>query len=118
MRRREFISGVGGHCGPWDASGRGGGGVDAVVGILNTGSPGSQVVTLFKQGLKEAGFIEGQNVAFEYRWAELILTVFRYLQQLVRRHVTMIFANTAAARAAKAATTTIPIVFRLPVGPR
>lgn len=114
MKRRGVIAGIGAMAvtAPFGAWGQQG--AMPVVGILNSGSPGSQVVSLFKQGLKDAGFIEGQNVAFEYGWAEDRYDRLPMLAaDLVRRHVTMIFANTASAPAAKAATSTIPIVFRV-----
>jgi putative tryptophan/tyrosine transport system substrate-binding protein len=112
MRRREFIT-MAGCAAALPLSARAQQPMP-VIGILNSGSPGSQVVALFKQGLKEAGFVEGQNVAMEYRWAEDHYERLPMLAaDLVRRQVTLIFANTASAPAAKAATTTIPIVFRL-----
>ena len=91
-----------------------------VVGFLRSGTLTGEAhrVTAFRQGLKEAGFVEGQNVAIEYRSAEdqtdrLPLLV----ADLLRRQVALIVGNTPAALAAKAATTTVPIVFVAGVDP-
>ncbi len=87
-----------------------------VVGVLNSGppQPNGRTITSFKEGLKQTGFIEGQNVAIEYRWAEDHYDRLPVLAaDLVRRQVAVIFANTASAPVAKAATTTIPIVFQV-----
>ena len=85
-----------------------------VIGVLRstplTGS--SHFVTAFRQGLKEAGFVEGQNVAVEYRYADnQIDRLPALVADLIRRPVTVIVGNGLAALAAKAATTTVPIVF-------
>jgi putative ABC transport system substrate-binding protein len=85
-----------------------------VVGFLRSTSPADSThfVTAFRQGLKEAGFVEGQNVAIEYRWAEGQNDRLPALvAELIRRPVDVIVGNTPAAHAAKAATTTVPIVF-------
>ena len=93
-----------------------------VIGFLGAVSPDgfTERVRAFRQGLKEAGFIEGENVGIEYRWAENQLDRLSALAaDLVRKRVTVIFAHggTAPAIAAKAATTTIPIVFAIPEDP-
>jgi putative tryptophan/tyrosine transport system substrate-binding protein len=93
-----------------------------VVGFLNGASPGpyAPYVAAFHRGLKENGFIEGQNVAIEYRWAEGHYDRFGGLAaDLVRRQVAVIAAtgNPGGAIAAKMATTTIPIVFSIPDDP-
>jgi putative tryptophan/tyrosine transport system substrate-binding protein len=85
-----------------------------VIGFLRSttlaDAPG--LVTAFRQGLKEAGFVEGQNVAIEYRWAEGRLDRLPALvADLVRQQVALIVGNTPSALAAKAAATTVPIVF-------
>src|SRR5438552_310979 len=89
-----------------------------VVGFLNSASPGpyARLVAVFLKGLNAAGFVEGRNVAIEYRWAEGRNDRLPALaDDLVRRGVTVIAVpgSTPAALAAKAATATVPIVFAL-----
>src|SRR5262245_27059915 len=83
------------------------------IGFLNGGSEGyAAYLVPFRQGLKEAGYIEGQNVKIEYRWAEGSYDRLpAFAADLVDHHVTVIVVNTPAVRAAQAATKTIPIVF-------
>jgi putative ABC transport system substrate-binding protein len=92
-----------------------------VIGFLHSGSPGGYApqVAAFRQGLNEAGYIEGRNVTIEYRWAELHHDRLPELAaDLVRRKVTVIAATTTtAALAAKAATARIPIVFEMASDP-
>jgi ABC-type uncharacterized transport system substrate-binding protein len=93
-----------------------------VVGFLNAASPDTNTdrVRAFRQGLKEVGFIEGENVAVEYRWAENQFDRLPTLAaELVRRQVAVIVATGGSipALAAKAATTTVPIVFTVPEDP-
>jgi putative tryptophan/tyrosine transport system substrate-binding protein len=115
MRRREFIAGLG-SAAAWPAVVRAQQGVLPVVGFLSAQSAEGDykdTTIPFLQGLKEAGYVEGQNVAVEYRYAENQLDRLPALAaDLVRRRVAVIVASAiTVARAAKAATTTMPIVF-------
>jgi putative ABC transport system substrate-binding protein len=110
MRRREFIAGFG-VAAAWPVVARAQQPAVPVIGFLSGGSPGfnAPLVASFRQSLKETGFVEGQNVAVEYR---------SLAADLVRRRVAVIVAvGGPATLAAKAATTTIPIVFVTGVDP-
>jgi ABC-type uncharacterized transport system substrate-binding protein len=115
MRRREFITLLGGAAAAWPFAARAQQPVP-VIGFLSSGQPQvfSHMIDAFRQGLNETGFVVGQNVAFEHRVAGSEYDRFRAMvDDLVRRQVAVIFATggTAAALAAKTATSTIPIVF-------
>jgi putative ABC transport system substrate-binding protein len=113
VKRREFITLVGGAAG-WPVVARAQQPAMPVIGFLRSASleGAAHLVTAFRQGLQETGFIEGQNVMVDYRAAHndrARLT--ELVADFIRRPVAVIVGNTSAALAAKAATTTVPIVF-------
>lgn len=123
MRRREFITMVSGVAATWPLAAhaqqpdR-----KSVIGLLGSGlaDPNAALLDAFRKGLRTTGYVEGQNVTVEYRWAagnyDRLATLAAELVQMPA-HVLVAFDNTATALAAKAATSTIPIVFNIGTDP-
>ena len=114
IERRKFLATLGGAA-VWPLPARAQQPAVPMIGFLSSRLASDSVsVVAFREGLKEAGFVEGQNVTIEYRWAEFQNDRLPAMAaDLVQRRVAVIAAtgSTAAAAAAKLATTTIPIVF-------
>jgi len=122
MRRREFLGALGGAAVAWPLAARAQQQPIPVIGLLDPRSPDdfSYVLRAFRQGLKDVGYVEGENVAIEYRFAENQLDRLPAMAtDLVRRRVAVIVTSGGApsAFAAKAATATIPIVFGIAQDP-
>jgi len=117
MRRREFVSLLGSAAATWPFAVLAQQAAMPVIGYLSAATPneGEPNAAAFRRGLQEAGYVEGQNVAIEYRWAEQQTDRLPTMAaDLLQRHVSVIAAvTTPAVLAAQAATTTIPIVFEM-----
>ena len=114
MQRREFITLLGGAAAAWPCAARAQQRAMPIVGFLNSASPGPYPpLSAFLRGLNEMGFVEGRDVAIEYRWAEgHYERLLALIADLVQRKVSVIAAtSTPAAVAAKAANTAIPTIF-------
>ena len=112
--RRKFLATLGGAAAAWPLAARTQQSAVPVVGFLrSTAAAGSEaLVSAFRQGLNEAGFVEGRNVAVEYRWADdQNDRISELAAELIRRQPVVIVANGLGALALKAATAAIPIVF-------
>src|SRR6476659_3303181 len=109
--RRKLLATLGGAAAAWPLAARAQQPKVPVVGFLRSASSEPDYrLTAFRQGLTEAGFIEGQNVAIEYR-SDQTDRLPLLVADLLRRQVAVIVGNTPSALAAKAATTAVPIVF-------
>src|SRR5262249_12011538 len=118
--RRKFLTALGGAAAAWQLAASARQPAMPVVGFVNSrgASVDADGLVALRQGMKDTGYVEGQNVVVEYRFAQNQYDRLPVLAaDLVRRQVAVIVANTPAALPAKAATTTIPIVFLTSVDP-